>query len=129
MIAALEADSAGMLYKHGAELEHYCREKIAAEGNRRKSVRFLQGTCCFRYQGLTVRLKDHAAALQWAKENAPALVAVETLERLDADAFRQEAERIRAAVGELLPGVEYSEGGDLFSMSFPSAVKPKKAKA
>ena len=128
MIAALEADSASLLYRHGAELEHYCREKIAAEGNRRKSVRFLQGTCCFRYQGPAVRLKDPSAALVWAKENAPALVAVETLERLDADAFRQEAERIRAADGELLPGVEYSEGGDTFSLSFPSAVKPKKPK-
>ena len=74
-------------------------------------------------------VQEAGAALVWAKENAPALVAVETLERLDADAFRQEAERIRAADGELLPGVEYSEGGDTFSLSFPSAVKPKKAKA
>ena len=128
MIAALEADSASLLYRHGAELEHYCREKIAAEGNRRKSVRFLQGTCSFRYQGPAVRLKDHAAALLWAKENAPALVSVESVERVDTEAFRQQAEQIRNTTGELLPGVEYSEGGDLFSMSFPTAVKPKKAK-
>ena len=58
----------------------------------------------------------------------PVLVANESIERLDADAFRQEAERIRAADGELLPGVEYSEAGDTFSMYFPSAIKPKKAK-
>ena len=62
------------------------------------------------------------------KETAPALVAVESVERLNADAFRQRAEEIRAADGELLPGVEYSEGGDLFSLSFPSAVKLKRAK-
>jgi len=64
----------------------------------------------------------------WAKENAPALVAVESVEKLDTDAFRQEADQIRTTTGELLPGVEYSEGGDLFSMSFPSAVKPKNPK-
>jgi hypothetical protein len=76
-----------------------------------------------------VRLKDAYAALAWAKENAPSLVAVETVERLDADAFRDAAEQRRAADGELLPGVEYSEGGDAFSLSFPTEVKPKKAKA
>jgi hypothetical protein len=53
---------------------------------------------------------------------------VETVERLDADGFRDAAERIRAEAGELLPGVEYSEGGDAFSLSFPTEVKSKKAK-
>jgi len=53
---------------------------------------------------------------------------VESVERVDTEAFRQQAEQIRNTTGELLPGVEYSEGGDLFSMSFPTAVKPKKAK-
>jgi hypothetical protein len=76
-----------------------------------------------------VRLKDPVAALQWAKENAPALVAVETVERLDGDLFRKQAEEIRAADGEMLPGIEYSEGGDSFSLSFPKEVKPKKPKA
>jgi hypothetical protein len=75
------------------------------------------------------RVEDSARQeLTWAKENAPLLVAVESVERLDGDAFRQEAEHIRKAIGELLPGVEYSEGGDSFSLLFPSAVKPKKAK-
>jgi phage host-nuclease inhibitor protein Gam len=128
MIAALEADSGDLMFKYGAALEHYCREKLAQEGNRRKSVRFLQGTCAFRWQGPAMRLKDTAAALTWCKENAPALVAVETLERVDTEAFRQQAERLRSETGELLPGVEYSEGGDSFSLSFPTEVKPKKAK-
>ena len=51
-----------------------------------------------------------------SEENAPAFVAVETVKRLDTDGFRDAAERIRAEAGELLPGVEYSEGGDA---SFP----------
>ena len=117
------------MFKYGAALEAYCLAKLAATGNKRKSVRFLQGTCSFRYQGPAVRIKDAGAALIWAKEFAPALVALETVERLDADGFRKQAEEIRAADGELLPGVEYSEGGDAFSLSFPTAVKPKKAKA
>ena len=128
MIEALEADSASLLYRHGAELEHYCREKLAAEGNRRKSVRFLQGTCAFRWQGPAVRLKDPSAALTWCKEHLPALVACELVEKLDTDGFRDAAEKIRVADGELLPGVEYSEGGDSFRLSFPTEVKPKKAK-
>lgn len=126
IVSALEADSADLLFKYGAALEAYCREKLAAGGNKRKSVRFLQGTCAFRYQGPSVRLKDTAAALTWCKENAPALVAVETLERVDTEAFRQEAERLRGETGELLPGVEYSEGGDSFSLSFSSGPKAKK---
>jgi phage host-nuclease inhibitor protein Gam len=126
IITALEADSADLMFKYGAALAHYCREKLAAEGNRRKSVRFLQGTCAFRYNAPAVKIKDPGAALSWAKENAPALVAVESVERLDADGFRDAAERIRAKVGELLPGVEYSEAGDSFSLSFPKEVKPKR---
>ena len=63
ILEALDADTADLMFRHGAALEHYCREKLAAEGNRRKSVRFLQATCSFRYQGPAVRLKDHAAAL------------------------------------------------------------------
>ena len=129
ILEALDADTADLMFRHGAALEHYCREKLAAEGNKRKSVRFLQGTCSFRYQCPAVRLKDQAAALLWAKENAPLLVAVESVEKLDTEGFRDAAERIRAADGELLPGVEYSEGGDSFSLSFPTAVKPKKPKA
>ena len=62
ILEALDADTADLMFRHGAALEHYCREKLAAEGNRRKSVRFLQGTCAFRYHAPTVRLKDHAAA-------------------------------------------------------------------
>jgi phage host-nuclease inhibitor protein Gam len=126
MVAALDADSAGLMYRHGAELEEYCRQKLTAEGNRRKSVKFFQGTCSFRYQGPAVRLKDPAAAIQWAKENAPLLVACELVEKIDGDAFRAEAERIRRETGALLPGVIYDEGGDNFSLSFPTAVKPKK---
>jgi hypothetical protein len=109
MIEALEADSASWMYRHGAELEHYCREKLTTEGNRRKSVRFLQGTASFRYQGPAVKVKDLDAALTWAKENAPLLVATELVEKLDGDLFRAEAERIRIETGELLPGVEYCE--------------------
>jgi phage host-nuclease inhibitor protein Gam len=127
--AALDADSDDLMFKYGAALEAFCREKLAAEGNKRKSVRFLQGTCAFRYQPPAVRIKDAAAALVWAKENAPGLVTVEAVERLDGYAFRKQAEEIRTADGELLPGIEYSEGGDTFSLSFPKEVKPKKAKA
>jgi hypothetical protein len=62
IIATLESVSTELRHQHGATLEHYCREKLAAEGNRRKCVRFLQGTCDFRYHTPAVRLKDHAAA-------------------------------------------------------------------
>ena len=63
-------------------------------------------------------------------ETAPAGISSsirESVERLDADGFRDAAERHRIDTGELLPGVEYSERGDSFSLSFSSAVKPKRA--
>jgi phage host-nuclease inhibitor protein Gam len=126
--AALDADSARLMYRHGAELEEYCREKLAASGNRRKSVRFLQGTCAFRYQSPAVRLKDPDAALTWCREHSPALLTVETVEKIDSEAFRQQAEAIRKETGELLPGAIYDEGGDNFSLSFPTAAKPKISK-
>ena len=100
IVAALEADSAGLMYKHGAELERYCREKLAALGNRRYSVRFLQGTCAFRYQGPAVRVKDAAAALTWCKENAPLLIVCELVEKIDRDTLRDQAERIRIETGQ-----------------------------
>jgi len=48
-------------------------------------------------------VQEAGAALVWAKENAPALVAVESVERLDTDLFRQKADRIRRETGECCP--------------------------
>lgn len=124
--AALESDTASLMHRFGAELEEYTRGKLAEGGNKRKSFRFLQGTCAFRNQGPVVKVKDTDAAIEWAKQNAPALVLVETQEKLDGDAFRRQAEQIRTQTGELLPGVEFSEGGDSFSVSFPDVTKSTK---
>lgn len=128
IVASLDSDTAALLRRFGAELEEYTKAKLAAEGNKKKSVRFLQGTCAFRYQGPNVKVKDGEAALRWAKENAPALVTLETVETLDGEQFRKEALQIRTRTGELLPGVEYSEGGDVFNVLYPDGLKPARAK-
>jgi hypothetical protein len=56
------------------------------------------------------------------------LFSCKLVEKLAPEEFCKQAELICAQSGELLPGVEYSEGGDAFSLSFPTEVKPKKAK-
>jgi hypothetical protein len=124
-----DTDTQRLQHLYGAELQEYARQTLAATGNRRRSITLLQGTLAFRSAAPHLRVCDPDAAPLRAKKNAPALIAVESVERLDTDGFRDAAERIRADAGELLPGVEYSEGGDAFSLSFPTEVKPKKAKA
>lgn len=105
-LAEIASDRQRLEHLFGAQLEDYCRRKILAAGNRRRSVTFLQGTVAFRSVPASLKLADATKALQWAKAHRPELVRVETKERVSADAFKEIAASVYDADGELLPGIE-----------------------
>ena len=73
---AAEADSEAKFFewKYGAALMDFCRRQT--EGRRKKSCRLPNGVLGFRTKPAAVQIADEAAALEWARENAPEAVAV-----------------------------------------------------
>jgi phage host-nuclease inhibitor protein Gam len=116
IVRQIDADLADLSFLYGAQLESYCRRKLAASGNRRRSVAFLQGTCAFRSVPAGLRVKDIAAALQFAQEALPSVV--RTVQSLDSGAYREAAIERLKATGEVLPGVETTPERDNFTVKF-----------
>jgi hypothetical protein len=112
IVKQLESDAARLRYLYEAELEAYVRERLQAEGNRRRSVTFLQGTCAFRIVPGGVRITDPLAALDYASRCLPE--AVKTQQVLDTARYRQVVEE----TGELLPGVEVTPAQEAFRVTF-----------
>src|SRR5579862_2500466 len=71
IVKQLDADAERLRFLFGAQLEEFCRRKIEQAGSRRKSVHFLQGSCCFRTVPASVKVTDSNAALCYAEENLP----------------------------------------------------------
>ncbi|HLK55295.1 MAG TPA: host-nuclease inhibitor Gam family protein, partial [Chthonomonadaceae bacterium] len=119
ILKQLDGDRDRLLHLYEAELSAFVSTKIAANGGRRRSIHFLQGSCGFRRVPAHVSVKDTSVALLHAKE-AGLLEAVKTVEKLDADAYRVLAEARQSAAGTLLPGCELVPEMDRFSIKFPN---------
>ncbi len=114
IIKALDADAERLQHLYGAQLEYYCRERIAQ--GRGKTVRFLQGTCSLRAVPAAVRVADMGAALHYASENLPEVVRI--TRTLDGRAYADRAQKELKASGALLPGVEICPARESFSVKF-----------
>ena len=100
-----EREAEGLEWRYGAALQDLARRELAA-GGRKKSLTLYHGTLGFRTKPAGVAITDDAAALSWAKENAPEAVA----ERLDRRAL---GDALRAS-GEVLPFAAFTEPEEVF---------------
>jgi phage host-nuclease inhibitor protein Gam len=116
IVKQLDAEAESLRYLYEPELQEYVRRKLAANGHRRKSVAFLQGTCACRTVPAAVKIADGKAALEYAESDYPATI--RTLQTLDLTAYRERAERVYAETGELLPGVDLTTEHESFSIRF-----------
>jgi hypothetical protein len=91
IVKQLEGDRDSLLHLYESELSAYVQQKIEKNGGRRRSIHFLQGSCCFRRVPAHVSVKDTSAALLHAKE-AGLQDAIKTVEKLAAEAYRSLAE-------------------------------------
>ena len=117
IIAQLQNDADCLKRLYEGELKEYVRRTLEANGNRRRSITLLQGTCAFRTVPAGVRLTDTNAALRFARECGGMLKTVETL---DAEAYRIAAARDLESGGELYPGMETTPERESFSVRFGS---------
>ena len=101
----------GLLRRYGAELEQWAKSQIT---ERHKSVQLLYGTCAFRKVPGGPKLADETAAMVWAHENAPLLLKVEQVTKLDRKAYLA----LVKEDGEILPGVEVVPDRESFSIKF-----------
>ena len=116
IVKQLTADAEDLHFLYGAQLESYCRAKLAQSGNRRRSVHFLQGTCAFRTVPAGLRISDQAAALHFAQDCG--LGVVRHVATLDAAGYRDLAAKHLVDTGETLPGVETTPARDAFAIKF-----------
>src|SRR5579862_9491144 len=100
ILKQLESDAERLRFLFGAQLEEYCRRKLQASGNRRRSIHFLQGSCCFRTVPASVKVTDSNAALCYAEENLPE--AMQTVTLLNGQEYRRAAEERYQQRGETL---------------------------
>ena len=106
-----EAEEARLMARFGAELERFARARLA--GGKKRSFSLPSGTVGFRKAPARLAVDDDAAALEWAKQNAPAAVvivpAVEKLSKPDLSiAFK--------ATGEIPSGCHVEDEHDSFSV-------------
>ena len=119
IVKQLESDRESLLYLYQGELSAYVQAKIEANGGRRRSIHFLQGTCQFRRVPAHVSLTDLSSALSHAKETG--LPTFRRVEKFDTEAYRALAEAKQDADGTLLPGCEMVPEQDKFSIRFATA--------
>ena len=87
IINRLRSDAERLQYLYGAQLEDFCRVRLAEGKNRRRSVAFLQGTCGFRTVPASIKITDMEAALLYAEGIGRGVKTV-----LDANFYRGMAE-------------------------------------
>lgn len=110
----IQADRERLKGRFDEELAAWAREHLPRG---KKSLKLLQGTVAFRSVPPSLRIGDPEAALAHARAHHPALIVVS--ERVDARAYSDMAKETLEATGELLPGVERSEGRESMSVRFP----------
>jgi hypothetical protein len=114
--AELEADAARLESQFGEQLKQWATEE--AERRRRKSVTLPNGVLSFRTTGPRLILADVDTAAEYAASQNFATKTV-----LDSAAYRDAAEKHFTETGEVLPGIERTEGGESFSIRFPKSAK------
>lgn len=120
-IAELDADDAALTRRFGSQFEAWARQEAARR--RRQTVTLMQGTVAFRQVAPTLRVASQADAITTARAVCPDAVTEETVTKLDAAALLKAARAHFEATGELLPGIERTEGRESVSVKFPGAPK------
>lgn len=104
MARAEEREAEALEWKFGGAIQTWLRGEI--EGGKRRSVRLFHGVVGYRTKPAGVSVTDQAAALSWARQNAPAAV----VEALDKKAL---AETL-LTTGEALPFAALQPAEDVF---------------
>ena len=117
IVAQLDSEADSLRYIYEGQLQEYVRQELAKAGNRRKSLKFLQGTACFRKSPSGLTISDPAAALDFCRRNLPD--AVKITESLDTTRYREFAEKMQSGGAESLPvGVETVPARESFRVTF-----------
>jgi phage host-nuclease inhibitor protein Gam len=122
MLRLLDSDSASLMGRFGSELEAWAQEELQTKyKGKRKSLPLFHGTLAFRTVAPSLRVASEADALDTARILWPETI--RQVETLDKAAFLEKAKEALDQTGEMLPGVERSEGREAFRIDFPKAGK------
>ncbi len=125
MISAVRTDYDELMRRYGDELEAWARQEMLDHGGRKKTVHTWQATLAFRTVPAALKLTDPDAALRYAREHAPQHI--QTIEKLNTAAYRDDAARRLSETGELLPGMDRIPETESFTIRFGRKEDPEEA--
>jgi phage host-nuclease inhibitor protein Gam len=116
IVAELQSDADNLRRLYEGELVNYARQRLAEAGRGRRTLHLLQGSVALRFVPASVRLSDPFAALDYARQAAPALVRTQV--SIDAAGYRDQAAKHWKETGELLPGCETTPEHETHRLTF-----------
>ena len=84
-------DEEFFLFRFGAQLADFIRQKIAGDRGRRKSVSLPAGVVGFRTEAEKIVVDDEDAVVKWVRENHPEFIT--TVERLSRSGLNEHIQR------------------------------------
>lgn len=116
IVRGLDADAARLRALHEADLQAWAKDELERMGGRKKTLPLLFGTVAFRTVPAALRVVGSAEAAEYAKSQGWEVVT--TVEKLDAEGYKQQAAAALHETGEVLPGVEIVAERESFSVKF-----------
>lgn len=127
ILRGLDADAARLRALHEADLQAWAKEELERLGGRKKTLPLLFGTVAFRTVPSSLRVVGSAEAVEYAKSQGWEVVT--TVEKLDGEAYKQQAAAVLHETGEVLPGVEIVPERESFSVKFGAKGKGGEAES
>ena len=113
-IRRAERDEQFFLTRFGGELENWCRQQIAKNGGKRRSLNLPAGRIGIRARRAGLNLVDSPALLAWCRANLPDAIAItERIAKTPLQTFLE-------ATGELPAGTEIIPAADHFYVERPA---------
>lgn len=102
--------------RHQADLEHFVREELERQGNKRRNLKLLQGTVSIRTVPANIRVANIGTATAWvfANDDFKDQFLKYREPELDVAAYRDYAKE----TGEMLPGIEVTPQHETVKITF-----------
>lgn len=121
LLRSLESELESFQGRFRGQLESWARGALASAGGKSRTVKTLCGSLSFRTVPPRLVVASEADAMQTARLVCPdAIVEVPATEKLDRKVLGEYAKKQLAEAGEIIPGYQFVEATESFSIKFAS---------
>lgn len=121
LLRSLESELESFQGRFRGQLESWARGALAETGGKSRTVKTLCGSLSFRTVPPRLVVASEADAMQTARLVCPdAIVEIPATEKLDRKVLGEYAKKQLAEAGEIIPGYQFVEAAESFSIKFAS---------